>query len=33
MPLNIPRAVDRLYKNKGWKDWADFLGKEIKTKK
>ena len=33
MPLNIPRSVDRLYKDKGWKGWADFLGKETKKKK
>jgi predicted cupin superfamily sugar epimerase len=28
-PLDIPRAPDSSYKNKGWKGWADFLGKEI----
>ena len=28
MPYNIPTNPDREYKNKGWKSWADFLGKE-----
>jgi superfamily II DNA or RNA helicase len=27
-PINIPTAPDAIYKNKGWKGWADFLGKE-----
>lgn len=26
--LNIPSSPERTYKDKGWKDWADFLGKE-----
>ena len=26
--LHIPVAVDRNYKNKGWKGWPDFLGKK-----
>jgi superfamily II DNA or RNA helicase len=30
MPNNIPTNPDREYKNKGWKGWADFLGKEEK---
>jgi superfamily II DNA or RNA helicase len=30
MPDNIPTNPDREYKNKGWKGWADFLGKEDK---
>ena len=28
IPLNIPSSPERTYKDKGWKDWADFLGKE-----
>lgn len=24
----IPRQPQSFYKNKGWKGWADFLGKE-----
>ena len=28
MSSNMPSAASRIYKNKGWKDWADFLGKE-----
>ena len=27
-PSNIPSNPQNLYKNKGWKSWADFLGKE-----
>jgi superfamily II DNA or RNA helicase len=27
-PTNIPRAPDRVYKEKGWRGWADFCGKE-----
>ena len=27
MPKIIPANPDRGYKNKGWKGWADFLGK------
>ena len=27
-PYNIPKRFDEVYKNKGWKGWADFLGKE-----
>jgi superfamily II DNA/RNA helicase len=27
-PKEIPSNPDKTYKNKGWKDWADFLGKE-----
>ena len=30
MPKNIPANPDRDYKDKGWKGWADFLGKEKK---
>ena len=26
-PLNIPSSPNYIYKNKGWKGWADFLGK------
>ena len=26
-PLNIPYSPDRTYKNKGWVDWYDWLGK------
>ena len=29
-PKNIPGNPSKFYKNKGWKDWADFLGKEKK---
>ena len=25
---NIPYRFDIVYKNKGWKGWPDFLGKE-----
>tara|TARA_B100000767_G_scaffold242830_1_gene240137 strand:+ start:104 stop:277 length:174 start_codon:yes stop_codon:yes gene_type:complete len=25
---NIPSKPESVYKNKGWKGWADFLGKE-----
>lgn len=25
-PINIPIAVHIIYKNKGWKNWGDFLG-------
>ncbi len=32
-PSNIPSNPDKNYLNKGWKGWADFLGKEIKIKK
>ena len=28
IPLNIPSSPERTYKDKGWKDWVDFLGKE-----
>jgi superfamily II DNA or RNA helicase len=28
IPKNIPKRFDQTYKNKGWKGWADFLGKE-----
>ena len=27
-PQNIPSNPDSIYKNIGWKGWADFLGKE-----
>ena len=27
-PKNIPYRFDIVYKNKGWKGWPDFLGKE-----
>jgi hypothetical protein len=27
-PIDLPNAPNSVYKNKGWKDWADFLGKE-----
>jgi hypothetical protein len=30
IPIEIPTNPDRDYKNKGWKGWADFLGKEEK---
>ena len=30
LPVEIPTNPDREYKNKGWKGWADFLGKEDK---
>ncbi len=26
--LMVPCAVSQVYKDKGWKGWADFLGKE-----
>ena len=29
-PSNIPSNPQNTYKNKGWKSWADFLGKESK---
>ena len=25
-PLNIPQSVDIIYKDRGWKNWDDFLG-------
>ena len=25
---DIPSDLPKVYKNKGWKGWADFLGKE-----
>jgi hypothetical protein len=28
IPLNIPSSPERTYKDKGWKDWVDFLAKE-----
>ena len=28
IPFNIPKRFDQIYKDKGWKGWADFLGKE-----
>ena len=28
IPKNIPSSLPGRYKNKGWKGWADFLGKE-----
>ena len=31
-PKDIPAAPDVVYKNKGWKGWVDFLGKEEKSK-
>ena len=27
-PEELPRYPNSSYKNKGWKSWADFLGKE-----
>jgi hypothetical protein len=27
---NLPIELSKVYKNKGWKGWADFLGKEDK---
>jgi superfamily II DNA or RNA helicase len=30
-PQNIPSNPDSIYKNKGWKGWADFLGKDSIT--
>jgi superfamily II DNA or RNA helicase len=30
IPIEIPTNPDRDYKNKGWKGWSDFLGKEEK---
>jgi len=30
VPSNFPKAPEAFYKNKGWKGWADFLGKEEK---
>jgi hypothetical protein len=27
-PDDIPNAPQNVYKDKGWKGWADFLGKE-----
>ena len=32
-PSNIPSNPDKTYLDKGWKCWADFLGKETKKKK
>ena len=29
-PIDIPANPNQTYKNKGWKGWADFLGKEEK---
>jgi hypothetical protein len=26
--INLPSTADRVYAKKGWKGWADFLGKE-----
>jgi hypothetical protein len=26
-PPNVPRNSDQVYRDKGWKGWADFLGK------
>ena len=26
IPSNIPKVPDQVYKNKGWRGWADFLG-------
>ena len=26
-PFDIPKTPNSVYKNKGWKGWADFLGK------
>lgn len=31
-PMEIPYNPDRTYKEKGWKGWADFLGKESSKK-
>ncbi len=28
LPIDIPNAVNRVYKDKGWKGWADFFGKK-----
>ena len=28
-PSNIPSAPNKVYKNKGWKSWTDFLGNEF----
>jgi hypothetical protein len=28
IPFNIPKRFDQIYKDKGWKGWADFLDKE-----
>jgi superfamily II DNA or RNA helicase len=30
IPFNIPKRFDQIYKDKGWKGWADFLSKEEK---
>lgn len=32
MNLSIPKKPDRVYRNKGWTDWYDFLGIDKKTK-
>ena len=32
-PKNIPSSPDRIYKNKGWKGWGDFLGTGIISNK
>ena len=29
-PNNIPKTPNYIYESKGWKGWADFLGKETK---
>jgi hypothetical protein len=28
MGKRLPVAADSVYKNKGWRGWADFLGKK-----
>jgi hypothetical protein len=30
VPSNFPKAPESVFKNSGWKGWADFLGKEEK---
>ena len=32
IPINIPVSPDHIYKNKGWTNWADFLGHEEMSK-
>lgn len=32
-PLSIPANPDRVYKNKGWVDWGDWLGTGVKSNK
>jgi len=32
-PSNIPDSPGRCYKNKGWTNWADWLGIQEKTEK